>query len=748
MKSLLHNIFISTCNKLFTTRFLIGVCITCFVISLQFINVSQVQEVIQRIEGILYDFRLNTNLPAEKRQFDEHIVIIDIDEKSMKEQGRYPWSRSKVAELVEKLHQAGVVVIAFDIFFAEPERNPVNEILNKNPQLNKQLSTQVNALSESVDADTIFSKTLENSEVVLGFLFDNQAENTGYIPPSSIIWTKNKNESSEISVFNNALGNIEKLQTSALGAGFINAVPESDGFIRKASLVLNYNGTLYPSLALEAARVYTLNDSIQAVTKSNNNISWLQGVKFGKNIIPTNEKGQILIPFKGKKHSFEYISATDVLNQKLPKGHLEGSIAFVGTSAVGLSDLRATSVGVQYPGVEVHANVFESLIHPEILPFEPDSTLAISLLLLISTGLILSFLMTEQTPTKILIFSTFFFCIHIVINWYLWNKLKISLPLFQNLLLTLLLTLYYAGIGFIMESQKRKSIIGMFNQYVPPAYIEKLIKADKNLQLKSEKRNMSVLFADIRSFTELSENFTPEELTEFMQIYLTEVTSIIFDHQGTIDKYVGDMVMAFWNAPLDDDDHATHAVVTALKMIQATHKLSRIFNERNWPSVNIGVGISSGDMNVGDMGSSYRKAYTVLGDEVNLGSRIESLTKYYGVDILITEKTLEQMSPNYILCRQVDKIRVKGKAQAVTVYQPIAFKENSNKEIEDYLLLHQKGINAYTLGEWDEAIKVFNQLKQNDFCSKALYDIYLDRLALLKNSPPISWNGIFVHQSK
>lgn len=735
-------------DKFYTTRFFVGMCITCFIISFQFIHVSQVQEIIQRIEGMLYDSRLNATLPNNKRKFDEHVVIIDIDEKSMKEQGRYPWSRSKVAELVEKLHQAGVVVIAFDIFFAEPERNPVDEILNKNPLLNKALISQVSALSESVDADTILAKTLAKSEVVLGFLFDNQAQTTGHIPTSSVDWKIKKTERSEISTFNNALGNIKKLQTSALGAGFINAVPESDGFIRKASLVLNYNGTLYPSLALETARLYSLSDSIEAVSKSSNNISWLQGIKFGKNIIPTNEKGQILIPFKGKKHSFEYISATDVLNQRLPKDYLEGSIAFVGTSAVGLSDLRATSVGVQYPGVEVHANVFESLIHPEILPVEPDSTLAISLLLLITTGVILSFSMTKQTPSKILIFSLFFFIIHISINWYLWHYLKISLPLFQNLLLILLLTLYYAGIGFIIENYKRKNIKGMFNQYVPPAYIDKLIKEGKNLTLKSEKRNMSVLFADIRSFTELSENFTPEELTEFMQIYLTEVTSVIFEHQGTIDKYVGDMVMAFWNAPLDDDEHATHSVITALKMIQATKKLSIMFNERNWPSVNIGVGISSGDMNVGDMGSTYRKAYTVLGDEVNLASRIESLTKFYGVDILITEKTLKQMSPNQVLCRQVDKIRVKGKTEAVIVYQPIAFKDDSDTETENNLLLHQKGINAYMLGEWDGAIQTFKQLKQNEFCSTALYDIYLDRIEILKISQPNSWDGIYTHKTK
>ena len=742
--------FLQTLKKrLYTTRFFVGMCITLFVISLQFISLTPVQSFIERVEGILYDIRLNATLPTEKRQFDELIIIIDIDEKSMQEQGRYPWSRSKIAELVEKLHEAGVVVIAFDIFFAEPERNPATEIIKKNKNLSPSFIKKIALLTDSVDADQAFSRVLSNSEVVLGFLFDNQAKTTGYLPASSIDWKMDKSDESQITTFTKVLGNIEKLQTSALGAGFINAVPESDGFIRKASLVLNYNNTLYPSLALEAARIYTLNDSIQTITESSQHISWLQGLSFGKHIIPTNEKGQILIPFKGKAHSFKYISATDVLNNRIKNNQLEGAIAFVGTSAVGLADLRTTSVGVQYPGVEIHANVFESLLHPEILPVEPDISLAISLLMLIITGVILSFSMTKQTPSKILLISMSFFIIHVGINWFLWNQAKVSLPLFQNLLLITLMTVYYAGIGFIIESHQRKSIIGMFNQYVPPAYIDKLIKAGSGLQLKSEKRNMSVLFADIRGFTQLSENFTPEELSEFMQIYLTEVTSIIFNNKGTIDKYVGDMVMAFWNAPLDDAEHANNSVITALHMIKATETLSTSFIKRGWPVIKIGVGISSGDMNVGDMGSTYRKAYTVLGDEVNLASRIESLTKYYGVGILITENTLNQLALNHVICRQIDKIKVKGKVTAVKVFEPIGLLHELNNQTKEHLHLHQQGINAYNLGQWIDAIDIFTQLKENKFGSTAVYDIYLNRLKSLKNqAPSSSWNGVYTHNKK
>ena len=736
-------------KRLRSKSFLFGMLITLFVVSFNFVKVDTVQQLIQRVEGMLYDIRLLATLSDDKRQFDENVIIIDIDEKSMREQGRYPWSRSKVSQLVEKLMAAGVVVVGFDIFFSEDERNPVEQIIAKNKQLSPNLINQIEQLSNSVDADEIFAKTLKNSEVVLGFLFDDTATTTGVLPKNVIDWDLSTAQKSEIPEYFSALGNISVIQSVASGAGFINSVPDRDGFIRKASLVLNYQGSLYPSLALEVARVYMLSDSITAVTKSSNTTSWLQGVSFGKQLIPTNEKGQVIIPYKGTKYSFPYISATDVLNDRVNEDILEGAIAFVGTSAVGLADLRTTSVGVQYPGVEVHANVFESLIHPEILPVEPDTSLAIIFSLLIITGLILSITMAKQGQLVILAISLLSFALHIGANWYLWAELNTSLPLFQILLLIMLLTLYYSAAGFVNESYKRKYIKNMFNQYVPPAYIDKLLHENKGFDLKSERRIMSVLFADIRDFTTLSEQFTAEELSDFMQQYLTEVTGIIFNNQGTIDKYVGDMVMAFWNAPLDDENHAYNAVMTALSMITATEKLSVIFKEKNWPAVKIGVGISTGEMNVGDMGSTYRKAYTVLGDTVNLGSRIESLTKYYGVDILINEHTYHAVSKAGVLCRKIDIIKVKGKHQAVNVYQPIGLECEVDESIKAYLSLHTQAMSHYLAGNWSQAINLFEQLQKSTLLTTIVYDIYLLRLSSLKGTAvDENWDGVFSHKDK
>ncbi|GAA6170987.1 adenylate/guanylate cyclase domain-containing protein [Colwellia sp. KU-HH00111] len=735
-------------NKLRSKNFLVGLLFTFLVIGINYIKVDNVQKVFQRIEGILYDARLLLTLPEQQRQFDEHVIIIDIDEKSMREQGRYPWSRSKISDLVAKLMDAGVVVVAFDIFFAEAEHNPVDVILQKNKQLNSDARTELQSYADSVNFDEEFAKTLSNAEVVLGFLFDNSAQTSGQLPKNKVQWSSDTPVSSQIAVFDNVLANIPVLQSSATGAGFINSVPESDGFIRKASLVLNYQGKLYPSLALEAARVYTLADTITTSSKVSKNISWLQGLRIGEKFIPTNEKGQIYIPYRGKKHSFDYISATDVLNNRVAKHLLDGAVAFVGTSAVGLADLRTTSVGVQYPGVEVHANVFEGLIHPEIIPVELDTTLAIMFALLLFTGIILSLLMVKQGPGAILVYCVTAFILHLGINWYCWSILKVSLPLFQIILLIIVLTIYYGGVGFVAEKLKRRSIKSMFDQYVPPAYIDKLIQSTNGVAVLPERKDMSVLFADIRSFTTLSEQFTPEELSEFLNEYLTGATQVIFDNKGTIDKYVGDMIMALWNAPLDDPDHAQNAVVSALKLIALTDELTEVFKERNWPAIRVGIGISSGNMVVGDMGSTYRKAYTVLGDAVNLGARIESLTKYYGVDILVSSPTYQQIK-HKITCRKIDRIRVKGKHTAVDIYQPLAFKADINQTMDNDLILHHQAFEAYLAGDWQQAQQLFKQLQQSQHFSTKIYTIYNERIANLKGMQDIgNWDGIFNHDSK
>ena len=397
----------------------------------------------------------------------------------------------------------------------------------------------------------------------------------------------------------------------------------------------------------------------------------------------------------------------------------------------------------------MHANVFEGLIHPEILPVELDITLAVIFTLLLVTGFILSIMMAKQGPIKILVISLVTFTLHISFNWYCWSALKVSLPLFQILLLITLLTAYYGAVGFVSESATRKKIKSMFDQYVPPAYIEKMIQSAKGVELKTERKEMSVLFADIRNFTTLSEQFTPEELSDFLNEYLTEATAIIFENKGTIDKYVGDMVMALWNAPLEDEHHAVNAVTSALQLISLTYKLSEQFAEKNWPEIRVGIGISTGEMVVGDMGSTYRKAYTVLGDAVNLGARIESLTKHYGVDILVASNTYDVIVKQGVICRKIDRIKVKGKKNAVDIYQPLGFDCDISDEQKADITLHEKAFNKYLLGEWHEARDLFLELKQRDKLSTTVYSIFIERIGKLEGFVDLNvWDGVYTHETK
>lgn len=733
-------------KRILSKDFIMGILLTSIFILLPHSKIEGVQKFLSRLDGIAYDVRLLATLPTEQRKTDVNVVIVDIDEKSMMEQGRFPWTRTKVAELVDKLMAAGVAVTAFDIFFAESEPNPLVELNVRVPQIEGYFGDEMATLVRDVDADLSFSQALEQSESVLGFLLHNDALLTvGQLPPSVINWTIPDNTQAYVRSYEAAVANISILQNSAIGGGFINAVGDPDGFIRRAALVAQYNGELYPSLALEAARIYTLVDAIETQTFEQDELQLFQAIKIKDQWIETDEYGQVLIAYKGKQRSFPYYSATDILHGRIGAEELAGAVVFIGTSATGLADLRATPVGNQYPGVEVHANVFESLIHPEFMPFEPNETVAINFLMTLITGLLLAIFLPKRGATTILAIALGFILFHIGFNWYLWTEYRVSLAYFIQLALVVLLSIYFSTTAFFVESKNKKQMKEMFGQYVPPAYVEKLLVSGK--VLTPERREMTVLFNDIRNFTSISEKFTPEQLSEFLNIYLSQATEIIFNNNGTVDKYVGDMVMAFWNAPLDDENHAQNAVLTALLMQQTAENLSIEYANRDWPDIKTGTGISTGQMNVGDMGSKHRSSYTVLGDAVNLGARLEGLTKYYGVGIIVAETTYEAC--NGILFRFLDKVTVVGKDMAVSIYEPICLKNEASSIHSNNLDKHNAAYRAYYEQQWDEATKLFLALKSQKVFSTKVYDIFLANIEKYRQLElPENWDGVTKHARK
>ncbi|MGP1609663.1 MAG: adenylate/guanylate cyclase domain-containing protein, partial [Burkholderiales bacterium] len=428
-------------------------------------------------------------------------------------------------------------------------------------------------------------------------------------------------------------------------------------------------------------------------------------------LIPTDDFGRVLVPYVGGQGSYPYLSATDVLNGTLTPEQedlLVNSLVLVGTTSVGLYDLRATPVGAVYPGVEVHANLLNAILSSapmltidentvqdgssfsaltdvfdqnRISPFpsRPGWEQGAVFVAILVIGLVLSLVYPHLGPALLTVSSVTFLLGLTVLNFQLWTRYNLDISLVILWLLIILIATVNMTYGFLREGVNKKVIKGMFDQYVPPAHIDAMLNNPDKYNFSGESKELSVLFSDIRNFTTISEKLSAVELKSMLNEFFTPITGIIFDHNGTIDKYVGDMVMAFWGAPIDDPEHRTHAVKAALKMLAKVEELKPRFKEKGLPEVNIGVGINSGMMSVGDMGSTYRRSYTVLGDAVNLGSRLEGITKAYGVKLLIGEQTYAGL--NNILCRQVDKVQVKGKEEPICIYQPLCEIEDASEAL-------------------------------------------------------------------
>jgi adenylate cyclase len=724
----------------------IGLFVTFLILLMQ--NFGADNSILQRINGLIYDLRLKTML--EERETDTTILVLDIDERSLEKEGRWPWSRVKVAQMIEKMAEAGAVVIAFDVMFTEPERNPVNtviDLLNQQPN-QKTLIDAIVGYREQADADMIMAASLESTDVILGMLFQDETNAKIGKMQDSVITFDTEDRASIYSLsFTGHVSNIPILQENSPGIGFINSTPQEDGFIRNTSLLAKYGDEFYPSLALEAARLYALADSVQVMTADEGGGGrTMTGLKIGRKIIPTDKFGRVLVPYKGPAKSYPYISATDLLHGNINPEIFDSAIVFVGTSAVGNADLRATPVGIQYPGVEVHANVIDGLLHPHYIPAKPDWSETGILAIILLVGLVLSLYFPSLGPLAIGLNGILIIGALIWLDFYTWSALKTSLDLATTYLLGFTLTILNIAIGYFTESGKRKQIKGIFDQYVPPAHIDAMLEHPELLDTSGIRKEMSVLFSDIRSFTSISEKLTANELATLLNRYFSPITKSIFEHHGTIDKYVGDMVMAFWNAPLNDEHHVQNAINCAFEMLEITEYLSREFEKEGWPEIKVGVGINTGEMNVGDMGSEYRRAYTVLGDAVNLGSRLEGLTKYYGVDLLVNETCLPHC-PNMTF-RPIDKVRVKGKHKAVSIFEPITPKLIAQSQTVEELEQYHDAYQSYLDQDWPTAVQKFTALAGIN-PNRKVYSIYLERIDILKGETlEADWDGSFTHTSK
>lgn len=700
-----------------------------------------------------YDARLRVTMPGG---VDPRIVIVDLDEKSLAEVGRWPWGRDRMSTLLDRLFvQYGAAVAGFDVVFGEPDVSsglPVLERLARQELRDTPpFRAALEQLRPQLDYDSLFAGKLKKYPVVLGYYFTGHDEpakiqTSGQLPlpgfPPGAFGQRQL-------LVGHATGygaNLKIFQDNAPGAGHFNPQVDIDGVSRRVPMLLEYQDGYYESFSLAIARAYLRLPAVAAVFADDGgeDYSGLEWLKLGNRRIPVDAWGTSLVPYRGTQGSFRYVSASDVLLGRLKPGELAGAIILVGTTAPGLMDLRASPVQSVYPGVEIHANLIAGILDQNIKQ-RPAYFLAVEVLSLLLIGLTLAFVLPLLSPLQSTLGVTVLLAAVSGANLAAWQA-GMVLPIVAPLLLILLLYALDMVYGYFTESRIKKKITGLFGQYIPPELVDEMSRNPEGFSMEGENRDMTVLFSDIRNFTSISEKLDPKQLTELINAYLTPMTHIIHKQRGTIDKYIGDAVMAFWGAPLNDPDHARHALLAGLEMQQHLQGLMREFEARGWPVFRIGVGINSGTMTVGNMGSEFRRAYTVMGDSVNLASRLESLTKQYGVGIIVGEATMNAV-PEAVY-RELDRVRVKGKLEPVAIYEPLGLQGTIAPEALEQLEQFRHVLERYHAQDWDGAERGLRDLLARAPQTR-LYELYLERIAHFRSDPPgAEWDGVFVFTTK
>lgn len=703
------------------------------------------------LDGYLYDVRMRMSMPGGK---DDRVVVVDLDEKSLAEVGRWPWGRDTVAELVRKLtDDYRVAVVGFDVVFAEPDDSSGLKVLERlaQDQLKGERGFQetLPALRSSLNFDRLFAETLKGRPVVLGYYFSgiDDARRSGVLPPP--VWPAGQFGSRQDTLLDwKGFGaNLAELQQTAASAGHFNPIVDFDGVSRRVPLVVRHEGAYYEALSLAMVRYLLGGVPVRpGFPEGKGTIEWLD--VGGEKVllrIPVDENGGALIPYRGTERSFPYVSAADVLKGRVDTAVLKGRAVLVGTTAPGLMDLRSTPVGATYPGVEIHANMIAGIMDGSLRQ-KPSYVLGAEVVELLLVGAALTLLLPLLSPLRASLLTVAALVVVVVLNLVLWYAGGMVLPLASALLLCFVLFALNMSWGYFVESKSKRQFTELFGQYVPPELVDEMARDPERYSMEGRKQELTVLFSDVRDFTTISEGLDPKELTQLMNDYLGAMTAVTQKYRGTVDKYIGDAIMAFWGAPVTDPEHARNAVLTALEMQRQMESLHEPFRARGWPELHIGIGINTGMMTVGDMGSPVRKAYTVMGDAVNTGSRLEGLTKNYGVGILVGEGTKAAIKD--MVFREIDRVRPKGKGEPLAIYEPMGIVGEVTPETLDELKLWQHALRLYRSQEWDQAELQLHNLARR-FPDRALYRLYTERIAELRSDPPpADWDGVTTFKTK
>ncbi len=710
---------------------------------------------VDRLSAIVYDYRLRISMP---RTVDDRIVILDIDEKSLKEEGRWPWSRNHLATLMDQLFDRYQVdVVGFDVVFAERDNSSGLDVLQKLGQdqlkSDKAFQSALEQIAPQLEYDQLFAEKIKGRKVVLGYYLTNQKSQSesGMLPPPAFPAGAFKGSLVAFTTWNGYGANLPELQSAAYSGGHFNPLVDSDGVVRRVPMLVECKGGYYPSLSLAMVQAVLGQPKIvMGMAEGKNSgyagLEWLElfaGDRTYK--IPVDQDVASFIPYRGRQGSFRYISISDVLHGRVDAEMLRGKIILVGTTAPGLLDMRSTPVSEVYPGVEVHANMIAGILDQN-LKQQPAYMLGAEVLWLLLIGITLSVVLPLLTPMRAILASVFVFALSQALTLGIWQYADLVMPIANSLVMVALLFALNMSYGYFVESRTKRQITNLFGQYVPSELVDEMSKHPDSVSMVGESREMTVLFSDVRGFTTISEGLDPKELSLLMNEFLTPLSRVVYKHRGTIDKYMGDCIMAFWGAPLPDVNHAKNAIIAGIEMQLTLKKLQVHFKERGWPPIKIGVGINTGRVSVGNMGSEVRVAYTVMGDEVNLASRLEGITKQYGVGIVVGENTRNTVSD--FVYRELDHVRVKGKDKPIAIYEPLGLQSEVDKSTLEELKLFHEMRRLYLKQNWEQAeLQLMNLQRISP--ETELYGIYMERIAHFRKSPPPSdWDGVYVFQTK
>src|SRR5664279_2696079 len=679
------------------------------------------------------------------------VTIVDIDEKSLAKLGQWPWPRTRIADLVSNLTKLGAVVIAFDVIFSEPDRLNPDVAADTFRDLDDETRTKLRALPSN---DQLFANAMRRSRVVLGEsgLPVVLSELDPNLPVTGLAMLGEEPQRFMFK-FRGLLRNTGVLEKAAGGRGLLTINPERDGIIRRVPMIMVAQGITMPSLSFEMLRVITGTDTI-FIKADHAGITSI-GVKGFQ--IPTDRNGQLWVHFAHYDPTL-YVSATDVLEGTVRPEMIKDKLILIGTSAVGLNDIKTTPVSPAMPGVEIHAQVLEAALTKSLLaqpPHGPALEFGAALLL----GILVIAFAPMFGPVTLVAVGALFASLLVGTSWYYYTQQRLLVDFTYPLMSTTTIYLTLIFTSFVREQSQRRQIRSAFGQYLSPALIEQLAQSPEKLVLGGEEREMTIMFSDVRGFTTISESFKndPQGLTTLMNRFLTPLTNAILARKGTIDKYMGDAIMAFWNAPLDDKAHQLNACEAAVDMLERIDELNKVREQEAregghvYIPINVGVGLNTGTCVVGNMGSDLRFDYSVLGDSVNLASRLEGQSKEYGFPIIVGSKTALAVKEKFAIL-ELDFIMVKGKKEPEVIYA-IAGREDTahSGRFQRLRNLTIEMLACYRSRDWEGALAAIERGRRTDDANalELLYDLYEARIRNYQtNPPPEDWNGAFALLTK